>query len=78
MWYLNSRRIKAEKAGEGYDSFGTIKEDNEVTINLDEQESIGRKIFAFVPVLLVAVLNKVLTNIIPQWYPNGFDFNQLE
>jgi H+/gluconate symporter-like permease len=77
MWYLNSRRIKAEKAGEGYDSFGTIKEDNEVTINLEEQESVGRKIFAFVPVVLVAVLNKVLTTIIPKWYPNGFDFESI-
>ncbi|MFS0779750.1 GntP family permease [Neobacillus sp. 3P2-tot-E-2] len=77
MWYLNSRRIKAGKAGEGYDSFGTIKEDNEVTMDLGEQESIGRKIFAFVPVVLVAVLNKVLTTIIPKWYPNGFDFEAI-
>ncbi|NHC39778.1 GntP family permease [Bacillus sp. MM2020_1] len=77
MWYLNSRRKKAEKAGEGYDSFGTIKETNEVSINLDENESIGRKIFAFVPVVLVAVLNKVFTTIIPKWYPNGFDFESI-
>ena len=27
MWYLESRRKKAEKAGEGYDCFGTIKEE---------------------------------------------------
>ena len=49
-----------------------LKKTNEVTINLEEQESIGRKIFAFVPVVLVAVLNKVLYNdyskMVSKWF----------
>ncbi|WP_423801235.1 GntP family permease [Neobacillus sp. SAB-20_R2A] len=76
MLYLDSRRKKAEKAGEGYDSFGTITEE-EIKIDLDVKESVGRKIFAFVPVVLVGVLNKVLTTVIPKWYPNGFDFSKI-
>ena len=77
MWYLESRRKKAQKAGEGYDSFGTIKEENVTEIDLNAHESIGRRIFAFVPIVLVAVLNKVFTTIIPKWYPNGFDFEAI-
>ncbi|TWD94603.1 GntP family permease [Neobacillus bataviensis] len=76
MLYLNSRRKKAEKAGEGYDCFGTIKE-KQIEVNLDLQESMARKILAFVPVVLVGVLNKVLTTLIPTWYPNGFDFSKI-
>ncbi|MFJ5717906.1 GntP family permease [Neobacillus sp. NPDC093127] len=77
MLYLESRRKKAQKAGEGYDSFGTIKEENEKEIDLNEHESIGRRVFAFVPVVLVAVLNKVFSTVIPQWYPKGFDFEAI-
>ena len=76
MLYLNSRRKKAEKAGEGYDCFGTIKEEK-THVDLDQQESIARKIFAFVPIVLVGVLNKVFTTLIPTWYPNGFDFSKI-
>jgi H+/gluconate symporter-like permease len=76
MWYLESRRRKAARDGEGYDSFGTIKEEKEKDIEF-KNESIGRRIFAFAPVVLVAVLNKVFTNIIPKWYPNGFDFEKI-
>lgn len=77
MWYLESRRKKAEKAGEGYDSFGTIKEENEKEIDMSKEESIGRRIVAFVPIVLVAVLNRVFTELIPKWYPNGFDFEAI-
>ncbi|WP_338471191.1 GntP family permease [Niallia sp. XMNu-256] len=77
MWYLESQRKKAQKAGEGYDSFGTIKEENVTEIDLNAHESVGRRIFAFVPVILVAVLNKTFTTIIPKWYPNGFDFEAI-
>jgi len=76
MLYLNSRRKKAEIAGEDYYSFGTIKE-KQIDIDLDQNESIGRKILAFVPVVLVGVLNKLLTTLIPKWYPNGFDFSKI-
>ncbi|WP_394233672.1 GntP family permease [Niallia oryzisoli] len=77
MLYLTSRRKKAEKAGEGYDCFGTIKEEDSGVVDLTVQEGIGRKILAFVPVVLVAVLNKVFTTVIPNWYPNGFDFEAI-
>lgn len=76
MLYLNSRRKKAEAAGEGYDSFGTIEEE-QIKVDIDEKESAGRRIFAFVPVILVGVLNKVFSTLIPQWYPNGFDFTNI-
>ena len=76
MLYLNSRRKKAEAAGEGYDSFGTIEEE-EIKVDMNEKESTGRKIFAFVPVILVGVLNRVFSTLIPQWYPNGFDFSTI-
>src|SRR4051812_2778601 len=76
MWYLSSRRKKAEKAGEGYDCFGTIEEEK-IDVTIDVNESVGRKIFAFVPVVLVGVLNKVFTTLIPKWYPNGFDFSSI-
>ncbi|PGK52191.1 transporter [Priestia megaterium] len=78
MWYLESRRKKAVEAGEGYDCFGTIKENEDFNIDLDQSESIGRRIFAFVPVILVGVLTKVFTILIPKWYPNGFDFAKLK
>ena len=42
MLYLNSRRKKAEKAGEGYDCFGTIKEE-QIKVDMDEKESTGSK-----------------------------------
>jgi H+/gluconate symporter-like permease len=73
MLYLNARRKKAEKVGEGYDCFGTIEEE-QIDVNIDINESLSRKIFAFLPVVLVGVLNKIFTTLIPIWYPNGFDF----
>ena len=36
-----------------------------------------RQILAFVPLILVALMNKYLTTAIPAWYPNGFDFAAL-
>ena len=35
---------------------------------------IARQILAFLPLVLVGVMNKYLTTSIPTWYPNGFDF----
>ena len=55
-----------------------LKKKMKYQLDIDEKESIGRRIFAFVPVVLVGVLNKVFTTIIPQWYPNGFDFLPLD
>jgi H+/gluconate symporter-like permease len=41
------------------------------------EESLARKIFAFLPLVLVGVSNKFFTTYIPKWYPNGFDFSDI-
>lgn len=83
MLYLETRRRKAEKAGEGYYGFQTetaaalenLKESpNEPDLDLTAKQSIGKQIFAFVPLILVGVTNKLFITYIPKWYPNGFDF----
>ncbi|MBM7654355.1 GntP family permease [Neobacillus cucumis] len=82
LLYLESRRRKAEKAGEGYYGFGTenaaaaekIAEKEETLPDLTSQQSVLRQISAFVPLILVGVTNKVFITLIPKWYPNGFDF----
>lgn len=85
--YLESRRRKAEKAGEGYFGFGTetaaaadgpaaIQKGNTVP-DFSTQQSLGKQILAFVPLVLVGVMNKVFVTYIPKWYPNGFDFSAI-
>ncbi|PTY84314.1 GntP family permease [Heyndrickxia sporothermodurans] len=87
LWYLESRRKKAARAGEGY--FGVNNEElaaaNDAAANmkaeagpdLSSQTSLSRHILAFVPLVLVGVMNKVFTIFIPKWYPNGFDFSAI-
>lgn len=87
LWYLESRRKKAARAGEGY--FGVNNEElaaaNDAAANmkaeagpdLSSQTSLSRQILAFVPLVLVGVMNKVFTIFIPKWYPNGFDFSAI-
>ena len=70
MLYLNYV-VKKQKAGEGYDCFGTIRRKNPCKSSLTE--STARTILAFIPIIFVGVLNKVFTTLIPKWYPNGFD-----
>ncbi|MGG3468625.1 GntP family permease [Neobacillus pocheonensis] len=85
LLYLESRRRKAEKAGEGYFGFGTetasaaenLAKNEEPAANFSTDQSIARQIFAFVPLILVGVMNKVFVTNIPKWYPNGFDFSQI-
>ncbi|RKG31021.1 GntP family permease [Acinetobacter guerrae] len=84
LFYLEWRRRVAAKAGEGYAGF-----DDETTLNIAETPlnsvqqnvrnngSIVRQILAFVPLVLVAVMNKYLSTAIKTWYPNGFDFNAI-
>jgi H+/gluconate symporter-like permease len=83
MLYLETRRRNAEKAGEGYYGFNAetaaalenLKENpNEPDLDLTAKQSIGKQIFAFVPLILVGVTNKLFITYIPKWYPNGFDF----
>jgi H+/gluconate symporter-like permease len=85
LWYLESRRKKAAKEGEGYMGFqngetaASAEPATEDTANLDltSQTSVLRQIMAFVPLVLVGVMNKIFTIFIPKWYPNGFDFSKI-
>lgn len=73
------RKRSAKKAGEGYYGLnGEIKENDDnskaAQPTNDMDQSILRKVLAFVPLILVAVMNNYLITAIPRWYPNGFDF----
>lgn len=86
MWYLESRKKKAHQAGEGYAGFEAtaasaapqmeLKNEPEMTLETDRQP-VYRQVLAFVPLVLVAVMNKVFTLSIPKWYPEGFDFSAI-
>jgi H+/gluconate symporter-like permease len=85
--YLESRRKKAERAGEGYYGFGaetapTVESSNlaskeEPVPDFSANQSVTKQILAFVPLVLVGVMNKVFVTNIPKWYPNGFDFSAI-
>lgn len=82
LLYLEMRRRKAEKAGEGYYGFdkeiAAAVETNEVAApDLTTQLSVAKQILAFVPLILVGVTNKLFITYIPKWYPNGFDFSAI-
>ncbi|WP_242221616.1 GntP family permease [Bacillus cereus group sp. BfR-BA-01380] len=83
MVYLESRRRRAEAQGEGYYGFddgpaemaASIEAEQGVKQSLPTTEITPlRQVLAFVPLILVGVMNKVFTITIPKWYPNGFDF----
>ncbi|WP_430742565.1 GntP family permease [Bacillus atrophaeus] len=85
MLYLESRRKKAEKTGEGYAGFQSeisaakessdlAAEKNTPALSPKTETCITRQVLAFVPLILVGVMNKCFTMWFPQWYPNGFDF----
>ncbi|EID44303.1 GntP family permease [Parageobacillus thermoglucosidasius] len=85
MLYLESRRKKAEAAGEGYYGFGdpqaemaTAAEAEALPDHLSEgTTSKARQWLAFLPLILVGVMNKFFTANIPKWYPDGFDFAKI-
>jgi len=87
LLYLETRRKKAAKTGEGYYGFGTetagalelAKEDEkEVSVpDLTSSQSVLKQMLAFVPLVLVGVTNKLFITYIPKWYPNGFDFSAI-
>lgn len=87
LLYLEMRRKKAERAGEGYYGFGAenaaalekerITEKEEVVPDLTSNQSVLRQVLAFVPLILVGVTNKLFITFIPKWYPNGFDFEAI-
>ncbi|RLL46803.1 GntP family permease [Oceanobacillus piezotolerans] len=84
--YLEWRKSQAKKKGEGYFGFGDeaaalekaeAAESEESTPDMQSNQSVLKQILAFVPLILVAVMNNYLTKAIPSWYPNGFDFAAL-
>lgn len=87
LLYLEMRRKKAEKAGEGYYGFGAenaaalekerLAEKEEVVPDLTSNQSVLRQVLAFIPLILVGVTNKLFITMIPKWYPNGFDFKAI-
>lgn len=89
LLYLETRRKKAEKAGEGYEGFGgeiassfegpgiAGKEEPAAAVNFSTEQPLSKQILAFVPLILVGVMNKVFLTLIPKWYPNGFDFSKI-
>ncbi|WP_288449596.1 GntP family permease [uncultured Acinetobacter sp.] len=76
--YLEWRRRVAAKAGEGYADFDQADLVAASTVvDAKNNGSAGRQLLAFVPLILVAVMNKYLSGAIKTWYPNGFDFNAI-
>lgn len=89
--YLQSRVKKAKAMGEGYTGFGQADEEMAATAATVQTEqptpanpnvppiktSPWRQTLAFVPLILVGVMNKVFTVSLPKWYPNGFDFSTI-
>ncbi|MFD3450085.1 GntP family permease [Microbacteriaceae bacterium 4G12] len=91
MLYLERCRKKAAAAGEGYfgkgDNIITASE-SEMAASTSEamvvpettvaNEGIKASYWlAFLPLLLVGVMNKFFTTYIPQWYAKGFDFAKI-
>ncbi|ENQ3108732.1 GntP family permease [Bacillus cereus] len=83
MVYLESRRQRAEAQGEGYFGFGDGH--TEMAASIEAEQGVKqalppteitpfRQVLAFVPLILVGVMNKIFTITIPKWYPSGFDF----
>ena len=86
MLYLERCRKKAAARGEGY--FGNSSDAETEPkwqrrlrwTNTTEQELVSREAIkvghwiAFLPLIMVGVMNKVFTLFIPVWYAKGFDF----
>ncbi|WP_438422071.1 GntP family permease [Bacillus siamensis] len=88
MLYLEFRRKKAADAGEGYAGFpsevsaakessGLAYEKNMPDLPQEAELSTARQVLAFMPLIVVGVLNKCFTMWLPHWYPDGFDFAPL-
>ncbi|MCU4578045.1 GntP family permease [Acinetobacter courvalinii] len=81
LLYLESRRKAAARAGEGYAGFVIEDVATQTTADVESStqsnSSVLRQCMAFVPLILVAVMNRYLSTAIKEWYPNGFDFNAI-
>lgn len=88
MWYLESRRRKAAANGEGYYGKGDAAINEMAAASealpatssasaISDAKITGKDWVAFLPLVLVGVMNKVFTTYIPMWYANGFDFARI-
>ncbi|USA53386.1 GntP family permease [Acinetobacter sp. C32I] len=81
LLYLESRRKAAARAGEGYAGFAAedavMQTAADIESSTQNNGSVLRQCMAFVPLILVAVMNRYLSTAIKEWYPNGFDFNAI-
>ncbi|MCH7305892.1 GntP family permease [Acinetobacter sp. NIPH1876] len=81
LLYLESRRKAAARTGEGYAGFAAEDAVTLATADVEQSTqhngSVLRQGMAFVPLILVAVMNRYLSTAIKEWYPNGFDFNAI-
>ena len=81
LTYLEWRRRVAARNGDGFASGITLTEAELQQFETQSQQQDNgsglRQFMAFVPLILVAVMNKYLSTAIKTWYPNGFDFNAL-
>ncbi|WP_336042144.1 GntP family permease [Acinetobacter dispersus] len=81
LLYLESRCKAAARAGEGYAGFAAedaaTRTTADVELSKQNNGSVLRQCMAFVPLILVAVMNRYLSTAIKEWYPNGFDFNAI-
>ncbi|MBJ8029600.1 GntP family permease [Bacillus cereus group sp. N21] len=84
--YLESRRKKAKEAREGYFGFEDGNSEMAASLELEQKNHTSlqsikisrvQQVVAFVPLILVGVMNKFFTITIPKWYPNGFDFSSI-
>ncbi|MCH7394836.1 GntP family permease [Acinetobacter dispersus] len=81
LLYLESRRKAAARVGEGYAGFAAEDAVSQTAVDIESSTqnngSVLRQCMAFVPLILVAVMNRYLSTAIKEWYPNGFDFNAI-
>nr|WP_174506274.1 GntP family permease [Acinetobacter sp. Marseille-Q1620] len=81
LGYLEWRRRVAAKNGEGYDSGIHLTDAEKKVLDTDidpkHNGTVLRQFVAFIPLILVAVMNKYLSTAIKTWYPDGFDFNAI-
>lgn len=68
MFYLEWQRIKADRCGEGYGE--NHRNEPSITANV----CLPSPWLAIVPLILVGVLNRVFTAVLPHFYGKSFDF----
>ena len=64
--YLEWRRYRAQKRGEGYGEF-QINEPEPIA-----KEALPNPLIAFLPLVVVGVMNRLITGWIPQFYPDSY------